>query len=274
MVLLHVKKGEESQFLYETTIEVDICQLVNDITVLYNGKQKVSRICNEMENLANSGTCLPPNMQGLTDEQVSELKLVDEWGEKCIPSGGFTQVVDPVGRRNGKKPNEKMQDVLNKTIEEAKAMLSKKQVERGVCLTLQMVQEALDLLRGATMIVYPMGLPPHDPIRLEFENAEDLAGTHYSLEVIEISMAQLWFSGKEMLPDKKLKDYVGKNEKTKAVVKLQKKGHGAPSREPVMTEDERKEWMSRAYRRQEELKAFVGENTKLKLTSLLNLGTT
>lgn len=40
-----------------------------------------------------------------------------------------------------------------------------------------MVKEALDLLRGAVMIVYPMGLPPHDPIRMELEDKEDLAGT-------------------------------------------------------------------------------------------------
>ena len=38
------------------------------------------------------------------------------------------------------------------------------------------VKEALDMLRGAVMIVYPMGLPPHDPIRAEFENTEDLSG--------------------------------------------------------------------------------------------------
>jgi len=39
------------------------------------------------------------------------------------------------------------------------------------------VKEALDILRGAVMIVYPMGLPPHDPIKMEFDNEEDLAGT-------------------------------------------------------------------------------------------------
>jgi len=32
-------------------------------------------------------------------------------------------------------------------------------------------------------IVYPMGLPPHDVIRKEFENTEDLTGTQASLEV-------------------------------------------------------------------------------------------
>lgn len=70
-------------------------------------------------------------------------------------------------------------------------------------------------------------------------------------------MASLWFSGKEMLRSKKLCDYLGRNDKTRAVVKLQKIGQGAPGREPVMTETEQKEWMLHAYHKQEEMK--VGE---------------
>ena len=50
-------------------------------------------------------------------------------------------------------------------------------------VTQKIVQEALDILRGAVTIVYPMGLPPHDVIRQEFENTEDLSGTQASLEV-------------------------------------------------------------------------------------------
>jgi len=46
-----------------------------------------------------------------------------------------------------------------------------------------MVQNALDILRGAVMIVYPMNLPPHDVIRHEFESTEDLSGMQASLEV-------------------------------------------------------------------------------------------
>ncbi|PKU34398.1 hypothetical protein llap_15299 [Limosa lapponica baueri] len=75
-------------------------------------------------------------------------------------------------------PNEKMQQVIKKTIEEAKALISKKQVQANVCVNMEMVKDALDQLRGAVMIVYPMGLPPHDPIRMEFEDKEDLSGTH------------------------------------------------------------------------------------------------
>lgn len=52
-----------------------------------------------------------------------------------------------------------------------------KQVQANVCVTVEMIKEALDQLRGAVMIVYPMGLTPHDPIRMELEDKEDLSGT-------------------------------------------------------------------------------------------------
>ena len=58
-----------------------------------------------------------------------------------------------------------------------------KQVQKDVCVTLRMVQDGLDILRGAVTIVYPMNLPPHDVIRQEFENTEDLSGLQASLEV-------------------------------------------------------------------------------------------
>ncbi|XP_016766966.1 cilia- and flagella-associated protein 298 isoform X2 [Apis dorsata] len=254
MVRLHVKKGEESHFLYDTHVEARVEDIIYDITIIYNGRLKVSRICYEIEELIKHGTMLPHNMMGLTDEQVEELKLKDEWGEKCIPMGGWTFNKDVIGRRNGKQPNTKMQEVLKKTIEEARAMVSKKLIQQEKLVTQKTVQEALDILRGAVMIVYPMGLPPHDVIQQEFENTEDLSGTQASLEVIDVQLAQLWFSGKEMIIGKKLKDYLGMNEKTKIIVKLQKRGAGKPAREPLMSEEERKQLMLHAYRRQEQLK--------------------
>lgn len=254
MVQLHVKRGEESQFLFQTTVDVRIDTLTQQVSAIYNGKLKVDRICSEMSELADHGISLPPNMQGLTDDQIIELKLQDEWQERCIPSGGAEFRKDEIGRRNGHAPNAKMKDVLKKTMEEAKALISKKQVQANVCLTMDMVQEALDQLRGAVMIVYPMGLPPHDPIRMEFENQEDLAGTQASLQVIPDEEAQLWWASKELQKEKKLQDYIGKNEKTKIVVKMQKRGQGAPAREPLVGEDEQKKMMMHYYRRQEELK--------------------
>lgn len=117
-----------------------------------------------------------------------------------------------------------------------------------------MVHQAIELLKGVVMIVYPMKLPPHDPIRMELENIEDLSGTQASLDVIDPAIAQLWFCGRELIRDKKLSDYTGANAKCRAIVKLTKRGDGAPGREPLMTEDQRKKWMVEAYKRQEELK--------------------
>lgn len=77
----------------------------------------------------------------------------------------------------------------------------------------------MNLLRGAVTIVYPMQLPPHDTIRMEFTNTEDLTGTQASKEVIEPSKAQLWFAGRQILMGKLLKEYLGNNDKTKVGVK-------------------------------------------------------
>ncbi len=51
------------------------------------------------------------------------------------------------------------------------------QVKAGVCLSEEMIRDALDKLWGAVTIVYPMNLPPYDPVRLKFEGNEELAGT-------------------------------------------------------------------------------------------------
>ncbi|CAJ1063883.1 cilia- and flagella-associated protein 298 [Xyrichtys novacula] len=254
MVQLHVKRGDESQFLFNTTVDEPLETVIQQITAIHNGRLKVGRICSEIPELADHGISLPPNMQGLTDDQIVELKLKDEWEDRCIPSGGPVFKRDEIGRRNGQAPNDKMKEVLMKTAEEAKALVSKKHVQANSCVTLEMIKEALDQLRGAVMIVYPMGLPPHDPIRMEFEEQEDLTGTQASLQVIAEDECQLWWAAKEMQRGKKLQDYIGKNEKTKLVVKIQRKGHGAPAREPLVTDEQHKQMMMHYYRRQEELK--------------------
>ena len=56
----------------------------------------------EIELLGEHGVMMPPNMQGLTEEQVVELKLKDEYEDVCVPSGGCVMNTDPVGRRNGR----------------------------------------------------------------------------------------------------------------------------------------------------------------------------
>lgn len=65
------------------------------------------------------------------------------------------------------------------------------QITADVCVTESTVCDALDKLRGAVMIVYPMNLPPYDVIRQEFEGTEDLAGTQVSLSVFVTLLLEL-----------------------------------------------------------------------------------
>lgn len=66
----------------------------------------------------------------------------------------------------------------------------------------------------------------------------------------------LWWAGKELFRGKILSEYIGKNEKTKIVVKLQTVGAGAPVREPMIDEETHKKMLAYYYKKQEEAKVI------------------
>lgn len=41
-------------------------------------------------------------MQGLTEDQIQDLRLRDEWEDKSSPSGGYVETKDPLTKRNGR----------------------------------------------------------------------------------------------------------------------------------------------------------------------------
>jgi hypothetical protein len=45
MVRLQVKRGNDNQFLYETSLDKTVDEVVEDVTFIYNGRLKISRIC-------------------------------------------------------------------------------------------------------------------------------------------------------------------------------------------------------------------------------------
>lgn len=55
----------------------------------------------EIDQLAKHGVYLPPKMQGLSSQQISELKLRDEWFEQYKTSLDYVEQPDPMGIRNG-----------------------------------------------------------------------------------------------------------------------------------------------------------------------------
>jgi len=74
MVVLHVKRGEESCFLVETTTAEAMDAVIALVSELYHGRLRIERLCTAMEGLAAHGIMKTPQMQGLTDEQIRELK--------------------------------------------------------------------------------------------------------------------------------------------------------------------------------------------------------
>lgn len=267
MVLLHVKKGEESLFLHSCCLEDSVSEVLPKLVNIHNGRRKVTRLAEEVLELAKHGVAVKPELAGLLPDQVKELGLVDEYEEQCVPSGGFAFEADPCQRRNGRAPTKAMKEVLRKAVAEVKARVSKENVVAGQEVTEKTVKQCLDLLAGATRIVWPMGLPPTDPVRLELENCEDLSGTQESKLVLEAARTHLWFATKELLRDKQLKDFLGKNEKTKVVVKLATGGSGPPQREPHLTEEQRKTMMMAEHRRREEVKRLLEDEEDQYLNS-------
>merc|ERR1712156_1049605 len=96
---------------------------------------KVERIATEIDQLAQYGTILPENMQGLNEDQIIDLKLKDPWTEKCVPSGGAIENKDIYNRRNGQRPNDNMVKILQDTITKSKESVSKKKIDEKMALS-------------------------------------------------------------------------------------------------------------------------------------------
>lgn len=254
MVVLNVKRGDTQLFLYETTTDQSLGDITPAVTKIYNGRLRIERLCDEVDMLADFGISKPVEAVGLTDEQIIELKIQDLYTPKCTPSGGSVFNRDDIGRRTGNAPTPKLAEVLKKTCAEAKAAVSKDLAKANKCLTYQMIEDEIQKVKGAVMIVYPMGLPPYDEVEHILNDTENLSGRQAELQVIMEDEAQLWWAGKELVRSKQLHQFIGKNEKTKIVCKIQKRGGGAPVREAAVDEDTQKQMMAYAYKKQEEWK--------------------
>merc|ERR1719389_136895 len=132
-------------------------------------------------------------------------------------------------------------------------------VARKKALTAAMLEEAVSNIRGAVMIVYPMGLPDYDHVRMILEEREELEGAA-AMEYLDVEKTAMWCFSKELQPDKLLSDYVGKNDKSKVVAKLQKKGAGAPQREPIVSEEEQKAMIAFYHKKQQDQERMALED--------------
>eukprot|EP00744_Colponema_vietnamica_P002507 GILI01003915.1.p1 GENE.GILI01003915.1~~GILI01003915.1.p1 ORF type:complete len:290 (-),score=69.48 GILI01003915.1:49-918(-) len=251
MVLLHVKKTDIHQFFFETTVTQSVDEITHTLSEIHNLRLKLERLIAAVNDLAQFGPLKPEESRGLTSEDPS--------GEapKPPPSSPYYNE-DPTGYRTGECVAPDLADVMRRTCQESEALLSKQQIQLKVPITIAQLQEAMNNIRGAVMIAHPAyhGLPDWEPAVEILQDREVLDGKAPSLDIIEAGKGSMWWAGKEMMTGqgKKLSDYIGRNEKTTVVIKLQKKGAGPPSREPVIDQQTYTSMLSFYHKKQEEAK--------------------
>lgn len=259
---MHIKRSEKETFLFETPAQTEVDAALSEIVKVYNLRLKVGRLTSAAEGLAEHGPMKPPEQQGLDDDTP----LLEDYDEKsgtvadrAAPERGQNFKPDPTERRTGNAPPEDIAAVITRTIDDAKAVISDRQVQMKVPATAKALEDAINNIKGAVMIAFPMGLPDYDTVRQILEQREVVEGAA-SMQILENENSSLWAFNKEMQREKLLSDYVGKNEKTKVVVKLQKKGAGAPQREPIVSEDEQKAMIAFYHKKQQEAERLEQED--------------
>ena len=220
-----------------------------------------------LEELATKGPMKPEALRGLEnlDEYVKAEDLTVINGLKEMPpKTGEREVVDSTHYRTGWLINENLAHQILEETMKGKQMIHKTQVDRKECLSLEQMEATLDTYKGLLMMAYPgyHGLGTWEPARVILEDQEDMVE-----EGLDATATSLWVVSKELQPPKLFSDYFGKNEKSKFVVKLQKKGAGAPVREPVVDGDTHKAMLSYYYKKQEEEKKLVEDNEDQYLNS-------
>lgn len=253
MVLLHVKKGEDINFLYRTPVTTSNDDATREVVKIWNLILKIRRLKYSCTELCQYGPMKPPEKQGYVDDD--EAMADSEAMQKANPH------YDPTGKRTGENPAEELADVIRRTVADAEEAIHKRQFENKVEFTEEMLQDHVDKIRGALMIAYPMGLPDWEPARQDTEGTEDLEGTAEGADIHDPEATVMWWASKMLDRSKTLSDFVGKNDKTKIVVQLTKKGAGAPMRESQQNSKQEQEAMMAYYfKKKEEWKKLEEED--------------
>ena len=171
MVVLHYKKTDLNQFLYEThtaikvdDLIVDVCNskqiiiiknnLSNNFTnefenipnlifsLVNNMRLKLDRAAVSLEDLATKGPMKPEELRGLKDydEYVKNEDITTINGlKKMPPRVGIREVPDDTNYRTSFLISEELSKMMMDESMKTKMMIHKQQVDYKVCLTMKMM---------------------------------------------------------------------------------------------------------------------------------------
>lgn len=183
MVLLHLKRSEKESFLYEVAAASEVEQVRTDLVRIHNLRHKALRLVTAVEQLALYGPMKLPEQQGLDDATplLEDYDVSSGTTQPRTVQHGANYRQDPTEKRTGDAPSDELAAVLNRTVEDAKALVSQRMVEMKKPITAKALEDSLNNIRGAVMIVYPMGLPDYDDVRRILEEREELEGASVRL---------------------------------------------------------------------------------------------
>eukprot|EP00471_Norrisiella_sphaerica_P006774 CAMPEP_0184479054 /NCGR_PEP_ID=MMETSP0113_2-20130426/914_1 /TAXON_ID=91329 /ORGANISM="Norrisiella sphaerica, Strain BC52" /LENGTH=277 /DNA_ID=CAMNT_0026857045 /DNA_START=64 /DNA_END=897 /DNA_ORIENTATION=- len=247
MVLLRVKR-ELKEFVVETKTSVSVDQLCTEVGELHNLMLSAERLAGQINQLAKHG---PMRKQAGCDDATGE--LIDPMKEKAE-----NPHYDPLGYRIGKPPAPEAAKVLERTADECRAAVDVKQAERKIVISRSKIEEAIQNIRGAVLIAYPMNLPEYDIIRVILEGKDNIKAA-CPQDAVDPKDCVLWFARKKLDRKEKLSKYCGKNEKMFLKVRLQTKNQKMPQREARLDKDAQTKMMQYWHRKNEEDKRLKEE---------------
>merc|ERR1712227_30817 len=235
MVLLHFKRSDQNQFLYETTTSIAIDKLLDELVQINNMRLKIDRLAQSLEELAAKGPLKPEGLRGLNEDGYEEyLKgediTVTEGLKQMPPQVGTRFVKDESHYRTGWLLSEEMTQKMLDQATLMKKMIHKDSVARKEYMTMGPMEEQVDIVRGLMMMAYPgfHGLGDWEPVWVLLENNEDFDQNLHQSDDLKVEDTVLWCVNKELQSGKVFSDYFGKNEKSKMIIKVTKRGGGAP----------------------------------------------
>ncbi|GAB65811.1 hypothetical protein PCYB_073130 [Plasmodium cynomolgi strain B] len=257
MVLIHTKTEEEThQFMFETNVDVLVAHLKEDLVKLHNLRCKMLRLLDASIQLANHGPLRPEAIRGITDEEL-RLSNPNMYNPKEVTNP------DENNFRTGIPPPREGELKLRDAINKVKRALAVDQTDKRVAITQDKLNELLKLIVEALSACYPSmeGLPPYDPTRLLLENENAFNDDFTTNET------SIWWAGKELCGDSPLRSYIGKNEKTKIIVKLHPTKMGPPERERRVDEATYKAMLAYYHKKKKEEKEFEEDDDDSYLNS-------
>lgn len=185
--------------------------------------------------------------------------MAEKYDNASIDKNEFYQA-DPTGARTGNGVGPQLTETIERVCQDAEAVLSPNYAAMKKAVSVALLTEKLDNMRGAVMMAFPMGLPEWDTVRLTIEGLDGLEGTAAGQELMDPDSAEVWIASRALERSQTVGDRLGKNEKTKVIAKMQQPGGGCPGREPGVSEEEKKSMMAFYFKKQEEMKKLSESN--------------